>query len=100
MKTRYKAFFLGDADFLEKEIKSVGFSTVKTFYAPMHPVIRNVLDYKNLLFNLGLNYLYNQFDEETKIKFDSDLEKEFDENFGPKTSKVLEFEILVAIAFK
>lgn len=95
-----KPFYMGEKEFLAEEIWKVGFWSVKTFYAPMNPMIRNVTDYKNLLLKHWFDQIYNEFDEETKIKFDQELEKEFESLYGSETTKIMEFEILFAVAIK
>ena len=49
---------------------------------------------------MGLQQVYNQFDDETKQKFDEELDQAYEANFGPQTSKMLSFEVLVAVDIK
>ena len=64
MSARKTPFNLSNAEMLSKEIRDVGFRSVKYFYAPMNPGITSSEEYRNMHFSMGLKQVYESFTPE------------------------------------
>ncbi|CAI2368862.1 unnamed protein product [Moneuplotes crassus] len=93
--------YLGDKDDLEKDMKKVGFRSVKTYYTKINILFQNEMELFKFMANCpATRHCLDKLTEEEMEEFMVEYKKQYDEKFGFATSDPLEWEILVAIAVK